>query len=170
MRATDVALFCVRSLREAATERVQQRLTDLTTEALRVVFDDPSVALTVKTLERRGVIEADLVLTHGDLSVDPLEGSGGGVVAVVSAVLRLVMLAMMRRRGIAQLLVLDEPFAALSQGFRAGMAEALEEVAASLGVQVLVVSHHDEDVRGTVYRVSWQDREAKHAKVEREDS
>lgn len=170
VRATDVALYAVRALREASTERVQQRLTDLTTEALRVVFDDPSVALTVKTLERRGVIEADLVLTHGELSVDPLEGSGGGVVAVVSAVLRLVMTKMLARQGLAQILILDEPLAALSVGYRAAMAETLAEVAASLGIQVIISTHSEQEMRGTVFRVSWQDREAKHAKVEREDS
>ena len=170
VRAVDVGLYAVRALREASTERVQQRLTDLTTEALRVVFDDPTVALTVNTLERRGVIEADLVLTRGELATDPLEGNGGGLVATVAAVLRLVMVTMLRRRGLAQLLILDEPLAALSVGYRAAMAETLESIAASLGVQVIVVTHSEQEMRGTVYRAQWKDREAKHAEIVREDA
>lgn len=169
VRALDVSLYAIRSLREASTERVQQRLTDLTTEALRVVFNDEGVALAVKTVERRGVIEADLVLANGDLVTDPLEGNGGGVIAVISAVLRLVMLTMLRRRGVAQLLILDEPLAALSAGYRAGMAGVLESLAAALGVQTIVVTHSEAEMRGSVFRVSWADREARHAKVERED-
>ena len=166
----DVALFAVRALREAATERVQQRLADLTTEGLRVVFDDPHLALEVRLVERRGVIEADIVLVRGDIETDPLEGNGGGMVADVAAMLRLVMVRMMSRRGIAPLLILDEPFAALSQAHRAAMADTLEAVAASLGIQVIVVTHSDEEMRGAVYRVAWQDRAAVLAHVVREDA
>jgi len=163
--AADVALFAVRSLRDAAAERVQQRLTNLVTEGLRVVFADPSVALTVNTLERRGVIEADLVLTSGDLATDPLDGNGGGLVAVVATVLRLVMVRMLTRRGIAPLLILDEPLAALSEGHRPAMADTLQEVAASLGIQVIIVSHESEFARGRIYQVRWADRADRRAEV-----
>lgn len=164
-RECDVALFAVRAAREATQERLQQRITELTTEGLRVVFDDPEVRLEIRTVERRGVIEADLVLVRGTLATDPLESNGGGLVADVAAVLRLVVVRMLQRRGVAPLLVLDEPFAALSAGHRAAMADTLEAVAASLGIQVLTVTHADEFARGTVYRVEWESREAIRARV-----
>ena len=170
VEADDVALHAVRALREAATERVQQRIADLTTEGLRVVFDDPQVALEVRMVERRGVVEADLVLVRGGIETDPLEGNGGGLVADVAAMLRLVMVRMMTRRGIAPLLVLDEPFAALSAGHRAAMADTLEQVAASLGIQVLTVTHADEFARGNVYRVEWDSRADVRARVVAEDA
>lgn len=166
-RECDVALFAVRAAREATQERLQQRITELTTEGLRVVFDDPEVRLEIRTLERRGVIEADLVLVRGTLATDPLESNGGGLVADVAAVLRLVVVRMLQRRGIAPLLVLDEPFAALSAGHRAAMADTLEAVAASLGIQVLIVTHSDTEARGRVYRVQWENQQALRAEVVR---
>ena len=169
VQASDVALHAIRAVRDLTTARVQQRLTELTTEALRVVFDDPDVRLELRSVERRGVVEVDLVLVHGGLATDPLEGNGGGLVADVSAMLRLVMVRMLTRRGLAPLLVLDEPFAALSQGHRGAMAYTLATVAASLGIQVFTSTHADEFARGGVYRVSWEDRDAKRARVVREE-
>lgn len=158
--ASDVALRIVKMLRDVATARVQQRLTELATEGLRVVFDDPGVSLRVEFVERRGVVEADLRLVRGAVSTDPLEGNGGGLVADVAAMLRLVMVRMLTARGIAPLLILDEPFAALSAGHRAAMADTLEEVAGQLGIQVICVTHAPDMVRGRVYRARWADRAA----------
>ena len=169
VEAADVALYAVRSVRDLATARVQQRLTDLATEALRVVFDDPSLSLVVRAVERRGVMEADIVLRRGGLETDPLDGNGGGLVADVSAMLRLIMVRMLMRRGLAPLLLLDEPFAALSAGHRDAMADTLEAVAESLGIQVVTVTHAPEMVRGVVYRATWADRDAVEATLVRED-
>lgn len=170
VEAADVALHAVRSVRDLATARVQQRLTDLATEALRVVFDDPSLSLVVRSVERRGVAEADIVLRRGGLETDPLDGNGGGMVADISAMLRLIMVRMLTRRGLAPLLLLDEPFAALSAGHREAMADTLEAVGESLGIQIVTVTHAPEMVRGVVYRVQWVDREAIEATLVREDA
>lgn len=169
IEAADVALHAVRSVRDLTTARVQQRLTDLATEALRVVFSDPGLALAVRIVERRGVAEADIVLRRGELETDPIDSNGGGLVADVSAMLRLIMTRMLMRRGLAPLLLLDEPFAALSAGHREAMAETLEAVAESLGVQVVTITHAPEMVRGVVYRAEWKDREAIEATLVREE-
>lgn len=169
IEAADVALHAVRSVRDITTARVQQRLTDLATEALRVVFDDPGLALTVRTVERRGVAEADILLRRGELETDPIDSNGGGLVNEVSAVLRLVMTRMLGRRGLAQIMLLDEPFSALSAGHRPAMAETLETLAESLGVQVVIITHSAAEVRGVVYRAEWKDREAIEATLVRED-
>lgn len=165
--ALDVALGAIHSVREATTARVQGRLADLCTEGLRVVFDDQSVALRIAMVERRGVVEADFELHRGDVVTEPLEGNGGGLVADMAAMLRLVMVTLLRSRGVVPLLVLDEPFAALSAGHRAAMAETLEEVAAAMGIQVITVTHHDAFARGSVYRVEWSDRENVEARIVR---
>lgn len=169
VRAADVALALVHTIRDAETVRVQGRLAELCTEALRTVFDDPSLALEIAMVERRGVVEADIMLRRGDLITDPLEGNGGGLVADLAAMLRLIMTRLLKARGVAGLLVLDEPFAALSEGHREAMAATLEEIAATLGMQVIVVTHADEFARGSVYRVRWRDRDALEAEVVRED-
>lgn len=166
--AADAALAALHAVRDVTTARVQQTVAELCTEGLRIVFDDPDVRLEVRAVERRGVVEADLVLVRGGIETDPLEGNGGGLVADAAAMLRLVMVRLLATRGLAPLLVLDEPFAALSSGHREAMAQTLEDVATSLGVQVITVTHHDEFVRGTVFRVRMADRAAVRAVVERE--
>lgn len=168
VRAADVALALVHTVRDAETVRVQGRLAALCTEALRTVFDDPTLSLEIAMVERRGVIEADILLTRGELITDPLEGNGGGLVADLAALLRLIMTRLLQSRGVAGLLVLDEPFAALSEGHREAMAATLEEIAATLGMQVLVITHADEFARGAVYRVQWHDRDALEAEVVRD--
>lgn len=161
--ASDVALHAIRSVQELSTARVQQRLTELATEALRVVFDDPDVSLVVRTQERRGVAEADLLLRRGDLETDPLLSNGGGLVNELSAVLRLIMVRMLVGQGLAQIILLDEPFSALSKGHRPAMAETLEALAAALGIQVFVVTHSEVESRGRVYEMRWVDRERQEA-------
>ncbi|MFA7295807.1 MAG: hypothetical protein WC211_01310 [Dehalococcoidia bacterium] len=169
VRAADVATAQLHAVQDITSARVQQTIADLCSEGLRIVFDDPTVRLDVRTVERRGVLEVDLVLVRGAVETDPLEGNGGGLVADAAAMLRMVLVRLLSQRGLAPLLVLDEPFAALSQGNRAAMAETLEQVADSLGIQVLVITHSDEFARGHVYRVRWGDRAALRAVVERDD-
>jgi len=170
VRACDVALGALHTVRDATTARVQQNIAELCSEGLRIVFGDTTTRLEVRTVQRRGVIEADLVLVRGDVETDPLDGNGGGLVADASAMLRLIMVRLMSARGLAPLLVLDEPFAALSAGHRSAMADTLQEVAATMGIQVLLVTHEDEFSRGTVYRVTWADRAALEAQVVEEVS
>ena len=163
--ALDAGLGALHVIRDATSARVQAKLADLTSEGLRIVFDDPDVRLEVRNVERRGVIETDLILVRGELETDPLSGNGGGLVADASAMLRLVLVRLLSQRGLAPLLILDEPFAALSQAHREAMADTLEEVAGSLGIQVIMTTHADEFARGTKYRVQWADRAAVRAEV-----
>ena len=169
VRAADVATAQLHAVQDITSARVQQTIADLCSEGLRIVFDDQTVRLDVRTVERRGVLEVDLVLVRGAVETDPLEGNGGGLVADAAAMLRMVLVRLLAQRGLAPLLVLDEPFAALSQGNRAAMAETLEQVAESLGIQVLTVTHHDDFMKGAVYRVRWGDRAALRAVVERDN-
>tara|TARA_R110000824_G_scaffold68237_8_gene176654 strand:- start:9597 stop:10235 length:639 start_codon:yes stop_codon:yes gene_type:complete len=165
VRAGDVALSVLHAVGDVTSARVQQTIAELCSEGLRLVFDDPSIRLEVRPVERRGVIEADLVLVRGKVETDPLSGNGGGLIADAAAMLRLVLVRLMASRGLAPLLVLDEPFAALSKGHREAMATTLHEVAASMDIQVITVTHADEFALGTVYQLTWADRDALLAEV-----
>ena len=160
VRACDVGLAALHAVRDVTTARVQQTIAELCSEGLRIVFDDPDVRLEVRPVARRGVIEMDLVLVRGELETDPLTGNGGGLVADAAAMLRLIMVKLLSQRGLLPLLVLDEPFAALSGGHREAMAETLFDVADAMGIQVIVVTHSDEIARGPVYEVLQGDGEA----------
>ncbi len=160
VRACDVGLAALHAVRDVTTARVQQTIAELCSEGLRIVFNDPDVRLEVRPVARRGVVEMDLVLVRGELETDPLTGNGGGLVADAAAMLRLIMVKLLSQRGLLPLLVLDEPFAALSGGHRDAMAETLFDVAAAMGIQVVMVTHADQFARGTVYEVVQGDGEA----------
>lgn len=166
VRAHDVALAAVHAVRDATTARVQSTISDLCSEGLRLVFNDPALRLEARSVERRGVIETDLVLVRGGLETSPLDSNGGGLVAAAAAMLRLVMVRLMSARGLAPLLILDEPLAALSSDRRQAMAQTLYEVSGALGVQVIIVTHESElSALGQTYRVEWEDRDSVLARV-----
>lgn len=165
VEACDTALALLHTVRDTTTARMQGTVAELVTDGLRVVFGDPELRLEVRSVERRGVVEADLILVRGGLETSPLEGNGGGMVASAAAIMRLVLVRLLSLRGIMPLLVLDEPFAALSADRREGQAEILEQVAAALGIQTLLVTHSDVEARGTVYEVRWRNREKLLAEV-----
>lgn len=167
VQACDTALAQLHTVRDTTTARMQGTVAELCTDGLRVVFNDPDLRLEVRSVERRGVVEADLILIRNGLETMPLEGNGGGLVADAAAMMRLVLVRLLSLRGIMPLLVMDEPFAALSEDRREAMAEVLEQIARELGIQVLITTHADEFAIGSVYRVRWADHERRRAEVVR---
>ena len=165
VEACDTALAQLHTVRDTTTARMQGTVAELVTDGLRMVFEDPDLRLEVRSVERRGVVEADLILVRGGLETSPLDGNGGGLVADAAAVMRLVLVRLLSLRGIMPLLVLDEPFAALSEDRREAMAQVLYEIAHELGIQVLTVTHADEFALGSVYRVRWADHARMRAEV-----
>ena len=163
--AGDTALALLHTVRDETTARMQGTVAELCTDGLRVVFGDPELRLDIRSVERRGVVEADLVLVRGGLETSPLDGNGGGLVADAAAMMRLVLVRLLSLRGIMPLLVMDEPFAALSEDRREAMAATLYQIAAALGIQVVTVTHSDAFALGNVYRVEWADRERSRARV-----
>lgn len=163
--AADTALALLHTVRDETTARMQGTVAELCTDGLRVVFGDPELRLEIRSVERRGVVESDLVLVRDGLETSPLEGNGGGLVADAAAMMRLVLVRLLSLRGIMPLLVMDEPFAALSEDRREAMAETLYQIAQALGIQVLTVTHADEFALGNVYRVEWADRSRVRAAV-----
>ncbi|MEI2299023.1 thiamine ABC transporter ATP-binding protein [Ensifer sp. MJa1] len=63
--------------------------------------------------------------------------------------------ALVRHRPV---LLLDEPFAALDPGMRAGMRALLGELHAEEGNTILMITHHPEDVKALADRVLFLDR------------
>lgn len=167
VEACDTALALLHTVRDTTTARMQGTVAELVTDGLRMVFNDPELRLEVRSTERRGVVEADLVLVRGGLETFPLEGNGGGLVADAAAMMRLVLVRLLSLRGVMPLLVMDEPFASLSDDRREAMAEVLYQVAQELGIQVLTVTHADEFALGAVYRVRWADQARRRAEVVR---
>lgn len=135
-----VAVFT--SIGEAHQEAVQGQVEGLVTRALKVIFgEELSFRLVQRTLRDQAVLEFVLVSTYGDNVVETpvLEARGGGMAAVVGAVLRLVVLLL--TPGARRFFAFDETFAHVSESYVPRVAEFLREVADKAGVQILLVTH-----------------------------
>lgn len=106
----------------------------------------PGYTFHVNFVPKRGKVDAEFRICQGDLELNPVGSSGGGVVDTVSFALRV---GCMRLAGQRPLLLLDEPFGHLRDGEedkpRKELGRVLATLVDTLGVQVLMVG----DVAGT---------------------
>ena len=143
--AAEEASALLMGISDGRTNALAQFLGGLVTEALRAIFDDvEGLTFVVSTRVLRGNLAVEFALeSQGPAGpvLRPVLGShGGGVTEVVAFVLR-VSVAYLRG---ARFLVLDEPFARVSAGYRPRLAAFVREVVDRLGLKLLIVTHDDE--------------------------
>lgn len=123
-------------------EKIHAAFTTVGTQALAAVFPDP-YELVLRFPVKRGRTEAQLVLKRGEMELDPLRSTGGGVIDLTAFALRLSALRI-SQPAIRQVLLLDEPFRFVSRGYRVRVASLLRQLAQDHGVQIIMVTHHPE--------------------------
>ena len=143
--ADDSVTVKARLLLESYSELEQRVLRDkveaLVTAGLQTIFgSDYYFSIEVKTL--RGQAAMEFTVRKRQLIRDPLDSHGGGLVNIVSMVLRLVIVAL--TPGLSRVVVLDEPFAQLSQSYVEGVSLFIRELVDTTGIQLLIVSHEAE--------------------------
>jgi len=145
---TDLASVLLQSYSEAEQEALRSRIEMLTSRGLELIFGK---RFDFKVVVRQVRGQAAMEFRIG--GSDPLDSNGGGVVNVVSLVLRLVVVALTPSLG--DVVVLDEPFAQLSAAYLPGMGTFIRELADASGVQLLIVSHESEiaAVADMAYRI-----------------
>ena len=120
-------------------QQLEIRITNIVTMALAAVFPDP-YQFVLRFTERRNQTEADLLLVRDGEEVSPIDATGGGVLDVVSFVLRVAILLMSNYR---RIIILDEPFRHLSEDLQPKASEMMKMLSDKLGVQFIMVSHED---------------------------
>lgn len=140
----------VQAVSQTVQEQVHDRVAGLVSHCLKAVFGDKAYEFKLVFEKKRNRTECRPVYVRDDNEVHPLRGAGGGVADVAAFALRLVVL---RLSGVRQLLVLDEPFKWLSAEYQDKARALLEELAADMGVQVIVVTHNEELNIGKVQRI-----------------
>ncbi len=149
-----------RLLLESYSELEQRVLRDkvegLVTAGLQTIFGSGYFfAVEVKTL--RGQAAMEFTVRKDGVISDPMDSHGGGLVNIVSMVLRLVIVAL--TPGLGRTVVLDEPFAHLSQGYIEGVSKFIRGIVDSTGIQLIIVSHEAEiaEVADQAYRLFERD-------------
>ena len=140
-----------------AKEQVRNRVERVVAGALTAVLEREYGAR-VEFSERAGRPQAKLLVIRNGSETDPLEGSGGGVVDIVSAVLRAAYV-MHTQPALRRLLVLDEPFRHVARAHSSGVGYLLRELAEKGGLTVLIVTHSEAvaEEAHQVYRAEMND-------------
>ncbi len=128
------------------------RIETTVTNGMRLVFDDPSLALKiVKNSGARGS-SYELVGQQGEVEGPFLDTFGGGIANVVSILLRIIML---KRFKMAKLLVCDESFNNVSEQYLPMVSQLLRSLAKDGGYTILAVTHQSvlAQAADTIYEV-----------------
>jgi chromosome segregation ATPase len=133
----------LRGLIDAEIEEAVSAVEDLTTEALRAVFNDQDLSVRADVGTERGKVSVSL-LTSQKIGEEETVGQtneafGGSVTTVQSVLLRVLI---MLRRGLRPILVLDESLPAFDPNYAANMGQFLVMLCDRLGLDILMVTHN----------------------------
>lgn len=147
-------------------EGIVLHISDIVTAALDAVFEETAYGFRVEFVQRRGKTEADLFFERGGERIDPMTASGGGPVDVAAFALRVALWSLLRRsQGIADTIILDEPFRFLSRDLQPKAGQMLKMLSEKMGVQFVFVTHV-QDLVDSADRVFQVVKKGKIAKVE----
>jgi len=127
-----------------ARRKIKDEIELLVTRGLQSIFEDPTVSFKVEFVSRRNQIEADFYLEWEDIG-KRIKGNitdtfGGGVVDVISTILRLVVLELTKISGP---LFLDEPGKMISQQYIHNFGRFLVELSKIFNRQIILITHNE---------------------------
>ncbi len=115
------------------------KIESIVSDGMRRVFNDPTLTLVVeKKSQARGNVYRLLVQKDGGEPYDPMNSYGGGVVNVISFLLRIILI---KRFRLAKLLVLDEQFNNVSAQYLPNVSAMLRTMTDNHGYTILAISH-----------------------------
>ena len=130
----------------------EHSLATIVSEGLSFVFGEELQVL-IQPTTRADMSAVDFIMKRDGQEEDIMEGQGGGYVNIIAFLLR-VLLIVAARPLLRYVLILDEPFAHLSQEFRHPLAEMMAALIDRLGFQALMITQEREyvDVADVAYR------------------
>jgi ABC-type cobalamin/Fe3+-siderophores transport system ATPase subunit len=142
--ALDSVMLQVQELALLTQQQCEKTIADLVTRCLQAIFPENKYTFALVFERKREQTEARCVLRDDDGNeYDPVTACGGGVVSIICFALRLATL-ILRVPQARKLLVLDEPFIALSKEHRGRLVGLLESLANETGFQFIIVTHMPE--------------------------
>jgi DNA repair exonuclease SbcCD ATPase subunit len=127
---------------EQVQQRVHNQIAGVVSRCLEAVFYEDNYGFKIQFVKKRGRTEAVLILTKdGHEIVDPLNYDSGAVCEIAALPLRLSCLIMSKPR-LRKLLILDEPFKALSVHYYDRVRLLLNSLSEDFGIQIVMVTHN----------------------------
>lgn len=123
-------------------ERVKDIVETLVTDALQVIFGS-DYKFIMNTGIKRNKAEIEFFIQQGDM-IRSLDGEmGGGVLDVVSFVLRVVVWSLQQPRT-SNVIILDEPGKFISKDKQPLFGQLIKDLSKRLSIQFIIVSHEEE--------------------------
>lgn len=137
---------------QATQQQAHAQIATVVGRCLDAVFGEEAYDFQIMFERKRGKTEARLVFLRDGDEIDPLEGSGGGVIDVAAFALRIAALIATRPPA-RRLLILDEPVKMLSKEYSERFRELLEALSEEMGIQILLITHNEEIATGKVIMI-----------------
>jgi ABC-type molybdenum transport system ATPase subunit/photorepair protein PhrA len=128
----------LRALLQQKTTESFAEVETLLLRGLQTVFGPAWQRVTMVCMHKNNRLHAELSLTFGEIEGPVLDTFGGGPAALVSFLLRVLVL---RRTGLAPVLLLDETFSQVSEDYLTPLSTFLRLLADRLGMTILLVTH-----------------------------
>jgi DNA repair exonuclease SbcCD ATPase subunit len=143
----------LKTIGEQQREKTISTFERVVTLALKEIFDSEYQFKIEVTADKR--VSTKFKLVKGSEEMDLLTAVGGGVVNVVSFVLKVLILASVRPKR-QQVMYLDEQFNNVSADFRPKVAKLLKSFSEQLGIQFVLITHQQEftDEADVVYNLT----------------
>ena len=135
-KAIQEAQLYIQKVAVETQAKVVVKIEAIVNKVIQTVFPDYSFELKYEI--KRGKSEAQLKFYKGQNEIDVLEADGGGTCMVVAVALRLAIWSL---SSTSNVMLLDEPDAALSTDLRPRFSEVLHELSNKLNLQIIAPSH-----------------------------
>lgn len=139
------------SMGEDRQFQTQQRIEALVTRGLQTIFGEQLSFHIIQSVSGKSVTVNFVVRTtlERDVIETPvMESRGGGVVATLGFLLRLVVMLLGKGVRSENILVLDETFAHVSAEYLPNVVDFIREVVDKTPIQILMVTHQPEFAEG----------------------
>ncbi len=139
IRNISTAIPIVQTVAQQTQEELKYQISELVTLALQAVFEDP-YEFNIDFVLKRNKTEAELSFMQKGEKIDPMTGSGGGVLDIAGFALRITLWNLHRPK-LDNMLILDEPFKHLKgidDNIRA--IQMVKELSDKLKLQIIMIS------------------------------
>lgn len=137
----------------------------LISKGLKTIFETP-FEFKIRTLTKRGNLQYEMYLLENGEERSIFNSYGGGVIAVISILLRIITILIVEPP-LKRILVLDESLAQLSKQYVPNAATFFKQLGKDLNFTIIMVSHDHTfiDYADTVYEISKNELEAEVKKI-----
>jgi ABC-type sugar transport system ATPase subunit len=144
---------------ETNQNKLTAKINDVVTTAVQSVFGE-DITFEMIISSKNNTVQAVPTFFNKGIVENPKVTQGGGMLAIASLALRVVLLTLVKDR--TDIMILDEPMGALSTtgGCMDRGVQLLRTISEKLGIQMLIVTHGEEvkEIADRVFYVSMKEK------------